>query len=42
MIGEIGGTEIDAVTVSIISKNKKKKQKKNPFYFPCKMNCYDY
>ena len=38
MIGEIGGNEIDAVTVSIISKQKKK----NPFYFPYKMNCYDY
>ena len=41
MIGEIGGNEIDAVIVSIISKQKKKKKKK-PFYFPCKMNCYDY
>ena len=40
MVGEIGKSEIDAVTVSIIS--KKKKKKKNPFYFPCKMNCYDY
>ena len=37
MIGEIGGNEIDAVTVCIISK-----QKKNPFYFPCKMNRDDY
>ena len=44
MIGDIGGNEIDAVTVSIISKQKKKKQKqkKIPFYFPCKINCYDY
>ena len=39
MFGEIGGNEIDVVTVIIISKQKKKK---NPFYFPCKMNCYDY
>ena len=38
MIGEIGGNEIDAVTVSSISKQNKK----NPFYFPCEMNCYDY
>ena len=27
-----------AVTESILAKKKKK----NPFYFPCKMNCYDY
>ena len=38
MVGEIRVNGIDAVTVSIISQKKKK----NPFYFPCKMNCYDY
>ena len=39
MVGEIGRNEIDAVTISIIS--KKKKKKKNPFYFPCKNELLD-
>ena len=34
MVGEIGGNEIDAITVSIISKQKK--EKKILFIFPAK------
>ena len=40
VVGEIGGNEIDAITESIIS--TKTKKKKIPFYFPFKINCYDY
>ena len=39
VVGEIGGNEIDAITESIISTKTKKKI---PFYFPFKINCYDY